>query len=74
MNSTITTLSGMISAGTAETMLAELARAVSRVAERHQYHGALIDIELDLWQAQKDRHKQAVTDRPESTAPAEPRR
>ncbi len=34
----------------ARELVAELAEATYRVARRNEYRGALIDIELDLWQ------------------------
>lgn len=34
-----------------EEMLAELAAAVYRVARQHDFKGAFIDAELDVWQA-----------------------
>jgi len=43
----------MINQGRPEELLAELAAATYRVARRHDFKGAFIDIELDLWDAQR---------------------
>ena len=51
---------------TTEELLAELAVATYRVARRHDFKGAFIDIELDLW----DAHRAVQTARPSLTPTA----
>lgn len=36
-----------------EDLRIELAEATCRVASKHNYKGAFIDLELDLWEAQR---------------------